>query len=207
MGEDALAPNLARESGLVVRLDRLISEIPVRPAVRALHLNDVAIGRERTPERDANGVGTFDVLAVECLDMKVGFGAVAGVPAPAEHVTGLDLLPRMHRDTALLQMTQRDDGAAMFDQDMVSGKCHPAFRGTLMLGHCVTDRRQAAIRMVVWLTVMCGHNNAVNRGQDRASETGESVGRLRPHERAKCDRGGASSIGNGNEVDGVVRGE
>lgn len=132
----------------------------------------------------------------------MGLGAVTRVPAPAEHITDLYLLSWTHREAALLHMTQRDDGAATLDQDVIPGECHPACCGAPQLSQGVTDRGQSTIGRVVGLAFVGGYDKAVDRGKNWASEAGESLDGLRLHQRA-----GSPSIGDGNEVDGVGRGE
>src|SRR5699024_1926774 len=104
-------------------------------------------------------------------------------------------------------MAQRDDSVVMLDQEMVPGQCYPAGCGTPLLGQRIAEGGQTTTRSMVGLAVVRGYDSAVDRGQDRASEAGKLLGRLGLYQGAEGDRCGAPGLGDGNEVDGVCRGE
>jgi len=104
-------------------------------------------------------------------------------------------------------VTERDDASTGFDHDVVARQPGPSRGDPATLSERVSDRRDAAVRRVVGLGIEGGDNGAGRRCQYGSSEAGEQRGGLGPQERRDGDRGGASEVVDGNEVDRVGRGE
>lgn len=101
--------------------------------------DDFAVGRQGSVEGQADGVGARDVEVVDCLDVEVGLGAVAGVAAAGEHVTYAHLLASGDLNATLLQVAQCDDDAATVDQNMVSSERRPARCRAAALSQRIAD--------------------------------------------------------------------
>ena len=149
----------------------------------------------------------MDFWAIDCLDVKMGLGAVAGVSASAEGVADLHVVSRLNLDAAALEVTQRDHCALMLDEHMVPRERYPAFGGSLALGQRVNDRREPAIRRVVGLGIVRGENDAVDGCQNLASEPGELLRGFWTKEREGRDRCSTSFCAKRHKVNGIGRGK
>lgn len=105
-----------------------------------LRMDDLPIAGQRTVEAHAHCGGLLYGDPIDRLDVKVRFGAVARVPTARNEITGDHMLPGVNHDAGPLQMTQRDDGIAAVDKDMVARQRLRACGCPATLGQRVVDR-------------------------------------------------------------------
>lgn len=134
---------------------------------------NVTIFRQGPIESQRHGASVLNYSVVHGLDVEVWFGAIAGIPATAQHVTGGDLLSDGDLNTAVLQMAERDDDILMFNEHMITCQRDPSRCSPATLSHGVADRREAAICRMVGFGIVGGHNNPIYGRKDRPSESGK----------------------------------
>lgn len=86
-----------------------------------LRVDDLPVPGKLAVEAQAHRVSLLDGGAIDRLDVKVRFGAVARVAAASDQITGGYTLSEADHDAAVLKMAQCDDDAiAALDEDVVA---------------------------------------------------------------------------------------
>src|SRR5690606_10860663 len=138
--------------------------------------------RHTAGEGEGQRSGRAGVEAVHRLHVHVRLHAVAGVPAPGEHLPRRDTLSDAHGDAALLQMAQdrerRPAAAGDLEDDVVPGESLPAPAQATPLRARVEHRRQTAMGAMVGVPVVDVPDGPVGRGQHLQAEAGEVLRRL-----------------------------
>src|SRR5699024_3003208 len=92
------------------------------------------------PVSEPNGDRGCALQTVEGLQWQMRFGAVAGIAAPAELVTGPVPVAELHLRASSRQVTECDDGRSAVDHDVVAGECPPPSLDPFALRQRIPER-------------------------------------------------------------------
>ena len=131
-------------------------------------VDDLAVSREAALQGDGHRARVLlHLCAGYCLQVEVRFGAVAGVAAVPKMVADRNALSKLDADAVVLQVAQRDDGAAGgLNHHVVASECRPACGCSAELRECVPDQGQAAERCMIGLGAVHGDDDPVQRCED-----------------------------------------
>jgi hypothetical protein len=122
------------------------------------------------------------VTAIDSVQVDMWLGAVPGISTSPQRVANMYALADPNLDAVLLKMAHGNHGAGCLDQYMISGEAHPTRSGSATLSQRVANRWQAAVGLVIGLGLVRGHDNALDRRQQRASKAWKPVGPFRAHQ-------------------------
>jgi hypothetical protein len=140
------------------------------------------------------------------LDVQVGLGAVAGVSALADGVSGLNRLPRANPDSALPQMCKQHEGAvgACGDHHVIPGHGPNALTDPFCLAqHVGHERELGTAAFMVWLAVQNSDHGPGQGSEDRQPEADERFRAFRRDEGAPRTGRGPAGVIDCDEIDGV----